>query len=260
MIHETSFLDALEGKSDPYPEVTRATRLVQHLREISSWNDFAASLVQQHDRKGTLSDKQMDAAERMLVKIEANRAAKEPSREQASSLDLSAIEEMFAEAARAGKTKIAYRAEGLRISPSRNGGLMVKNETRFETGHYGARPLYVGSIHDGQFLPGRAADQSIDFDAYPSPHEREQEGFTPEGWVDSFTEGREPGTYEVFDTYVGVCQRPLQALALIASNPNRAATMHGQRTGRCSCCGRELTNPDSIALGIGPICKDRWGF
>jgi len=33
MIHETSFLDALEGKSDPHPEVTRATRLVQHLRD-----------------------------------------------------------------------------------------------------------------------------------------------------------------------------------------------------------------------------------
>ncbi len=32
----------------------------------------------------------------------------------------------------------------------------------------------------------------------------------------------------------------------------------GHRTGRCACCGRTLTNPDSIELGIGPICASRY--
>jgi hypothetical protein len=32
------------------------------------------------------------------------------------------------------------------------------------------------------------------------------------------------------------------------------AKEYGLRTHTCGCCGRTLTNPDSIAMGIGPIC------
>jgi hypothetical protein len=45
-----------------------------------------------------------------------------------------------------------------------------------------------------------------------------------------------------------------------ASDPLSAAVAFGRETGECSCCGRELTDPRSIALGIGPICKDKWGL
>jgi hypothetical protein len=31
----------------------------------------------------------------------------------------------------------------------------------------------------------------------------------------------------------------------------------GKRTGICQVCNRKLTNPDSIAAGIGPICAGR---
>ena len=39
------------------------------------------------------------------------------------------------------------------------------------------------------------------------------------------------------------------------------AKEYGKLTGSCCNCGRELTNPDSVAQGIGPICagKDYWG-
>lgn len=43
-------------------------------------------------------------------------------------------------------------------------------------------------------------------------------------------------------------------IAKIAENALEAAVEYGKRTGRCSCCGRELTDPVSIAAGIGPIC------
>lgn len=49
-----------------------------------------------------------------------------------------------------------------------------------------------------------------------------------------------------------------EALAVIAENPREAAIRYGQRTGRCACCGRALTNHQSIELGIGPICATRW--
>lgn len=49
-------------------------------------------------------------------------------------------------------------------------------------------------------------------------------------------------------------------LIVIATDPLAAAKAYGIRTGTCSCCGRELTDPVSIAAGIGPICADRFGF
>lgn len=51
-----------------------------------------------------------------------------------------------------------------------------------------------------------------------------------------------------------------ETVARVAADPAAAATAHGHEYGYCSCCGRELTNPESVARGIGPICADRWGF
>jgi DNA-directed RNA polymerase subunit RPC12/RpoP len=47
-------------------------------------------------------------------------------------------------------------------------------------------------------------------------------------------------------------------LLTIAADPKAAAVAYGRQTGVCSCCGRTLTDPVSIALGIGPICAERW--
>ena len=52
----------------------------------------------------------------------------------------------------------------------------------------------------------------------------------------------------------------LPRLKTLAADPLKDAQAYGQKTGNCSCCGRQLTNADSIALGIGPICKGRWGL
>lgn len=52
----------------------------------------------------------------------------------------------------------------------------------------------------------------------------------------------------------------LAILREIATNPSEAARDYGKRTGRCCCCGRELTDPVSIDAGIGPICASNWGL
>ena len=49
-------------------------------------------------------------------------------------------------------------------------------------------------------------------------------------------------------------------LQAIAADPKGEAIRHGQRTGRCSCCGRELTKHTSIEAGTGPICAEKWGL
>ena len=57
------------------------------------------------------------------------------------------------------------------------------------------------------------------------------------------------------------CDAPTkEEVIAVAADPATAAKAYGQRTGSCSCCGRELTNAESIALGIGPICASRFGF
>jgi len=51
-----------------------------------------------------------------------------------------------------------------------------------------------------------------------------------------------------------------ETVARVAADPAAAATAHGHEFGHCSCCGRELTNAESVARGIGPICAERWGW
>lgn len=46
-----------------------------------------------------------------------------------------------------------------------------------------------------------------------------------------------------------------QAVAAVTANALDAAIEYGRKTGKCSCCGRELTDPVSVAKGIGPICE-----
>jgi hypothetical protein len=46
----------------------------------------------------------------------------------------------------------------------------------------------------------------------------------------------------------------------VAKDPQGAAIAYGRLTGSCACCGRTLTDPESIARGIGPICADNFGW
>ena len=57
------------------------------------------------------------------------------------------------------------------------------------------------------------------------------------------------------------CSDPQQyEIANICADPSSAARAFGQRWTTCSCCGRTLTNEQSRAAGIGPICAERWGL
>lgn len=46
----------------------------------------------------------------------------------------------------------------------------------------------------------------------------------------------------------------------IFDDPIGEAIKHGKGSGECSCCGRELTDQESIDRGIGPICAKNWGW
>jgi len=51
-----------------------------------------------------------------------------------------------------------------------------------------------------------------------------------------------------------------ETVVAVINDPAAAAKASGLQTGSCSCCGRELTDPESVASGIGPICARKWGF
>lgn len=69
-------------------------------------------------------------------------------------------------------------------------------------------------------------------------------------WAPSATMGR-----------LGVDQDALLALlARLAADPKAVAQEHGRLTGQCSFCQRALTDERSVAMGIGPICAEKWGI
>ena len=56
------------------------------------------------------------------------------------------------------------------------------------------------------------------------------------------------------------CPAPVAALVKELSEGDllAQAKAYGIKTGQCCCCGRELTDPVSVANGIGPICESNW--
>lgn len=49
------------------------------------------------------------------------------------------------------------------------------------------------------------------------------------------------------------------AVETLASDPKACAVAFGMKTGSCCRCGRTLTDPRSIELGIGPVCLRSFG-
>ena len=86
--------------------------------------------------------------------------------------------------------------------------------------------------------------------------------------------GKNPGALYVKDgeTYLGKVaggrffasrectpETETKVLAFVA-DPRAAAEAYGQETGTCCICNATLTNKESIARGIGPICAEKFGW
>jgi len=68
---------------------------------------------------------------------------------------------------------------------------------------------------------------------------------------------RKPGRLEKLKRAVQLGQARVMDFAGAADEQMRAA---GRYFGHCCCCGRALTDPQSIELGIGPECRHKFGL
>jgi hypothetical protein len=49
-----------------------------------------------------------------------------------------------------------------------------------------------------------------------------------------------------------------EAMKQILDDPLGCMERYGRETGTCGACGRLLTDPDSVARGIGPVCAAKF--
>lgn len=100
--------------------------------------------------------------------------------------------------------------------------------------------------HDGKFVPaGRyaiEADGVIKFYAVDRPTEGKWAGYT-------FVKVQASD-----DLFPVKGQAAKAVLAAIAVDPKAALVRYGHAIGKCGLCGRTLTDEESRAAGIGPVC------
>jgi hypothetical protein len=183
----------------------QSSNIYSQVCDMASWNALAASLFEQHNAGRIWSEKQIQAVQLMIERMEIRRAERNQA---AMQVDLSPIAKLFETAKSSGYKRPVFRAEGLSISLAPDtgnnaGALYVKTESGD----------YIGKVVNAQFY----------------------------------------GTSASTDEHRA-------ALNVIASNPREAAIRYGRQTGRCACCGRLLSNKQSIELGIGPICANKWSL
>ena len=123
--------------------------LIEALKELTSWNNFAASLVEQFNKRGSLSEKQTGAAVAMLMKVKAN---KSKNSIMGQSVDLGNVVAMFNKAHEAIKTP-KFRFEDLVVSRAPDtganaGALYVKVDGE-----------YAGKVKEGKWFGLRTAPQ-----------------------------------------------------------------------------------------------------
>lgn len=152
--------EALELFEEQHPD------LIKTLVGMTEWNDFAKSLVEQATKRGTLSEKQIAAAERMIAKTKASRAARTAGREDVVAstdlVDLGPIRDMFEAAVENGHQKPTYRAEDLVVSRasgnSRNPGcLYVVADDGTYYGKITAEGVYYPTEASNNGVTGRLA-------------------------------------------------------------------------------------------------------
>ena len=150
--NKNKYLGASELKAQKFCVKEENKKIFDSLKEVSSWNSFARSLVDQIYLKGSLSEKQMFAASAMLMKIKKN---KEERQSNLVSIDLSNVKKIFDKAHEAIKTP-KFRVDNMVLSRAPDSGanagaIYVKVDGE-----------YAGKVTGGYFIPCRAPEGTLE--------------------------------------------------------------------------------------------------
>lgn len=105
------------------------------------------------------------------------------------------------------------------------------------------------TVPEGRYAVADPADNVLKFYQVDKPQEGRWAGFT----FLSVMASSERHPIRVHETKKAI-------LDAIAADPREAAARYGQELGTCGVCGRALTDEESRARGIGPVCAGKRGW
>lgn len=192
-------------------------------------SDFSRDMIKRIDNRDILSFKMLAAIVSMRTKADAFQAKRD--QERANDRVENAVSDQFARLfAALTKAKGEYKTKPI----FRNHGIRVK----FASEH-GVNAGFLDVTGDVKHDDGHYG-----FYDYLGK-------ISPSGEFKPDYKAKEAGL---------ITEQVMDSINALAEDPENAALTYGRETGRCGLCGRELTKHQSIGDGIGPICKDKWGF
>lgn len=123
--------------------------LIDDLRAIAHWHNFAGSLIESFDKYGGLTDKQMDAGYKSVARVKEKQAEREATKSSVSGdVDMARVLELFSTAKANGLKRPRFRTQHLDLSLAPDHG---QNPGAIYVKYAGA---YAGKIIDGKFRAG----------------------------------------------------------------------------------------------------------
>lgn len=193
------------------------------LLSAASWSGFARGMYEALQKYGSLTDRQLIAANSMREKCELRDAARAEKRAERVEHEANAPTTLnvLAQAFLSSSAHLKFprlwmqTVDGLKVVLSRcgNGSKTPGHINITDGGPYGSNRYYGRITPDGKPMYRDDIPASV-----------------------------------------------VALLGAFNADHKEGIKLQGIRTGRCCCCNRELTDPESVASGIGPICAKKWGF
>jgi hypothetical protein len=261
------------SKRQPY----RDQGLIDFLRTQTE-NSFARSLVRHFESKGSLTERQTNAA--LKLKGEVESGSPPPSSAARPNLYAGPCDRCGNEVAakagvlvgRAGAWK-ARHLEGQCPPPLPRGAnrKQVAEQQSRVAEHETARAQIKATVEvpDGKYTVvfGDGERRTLklktqDDDASYRPGVRLLSFLSgPDNYTNytSFGEMDSGGNVVVWKKF-REAETVIEAAKVLVADPRAALAAYGMESGHCGMCGRELTVPESIANGIGPVCMAKAGW
>ena len=208
--------------------LNKLAEFVKEFPEIIAWMDnspkfpFAVSLKENLNKWGSLTDGQIAAARKCIAKLEAMKANHAAKRENAPTVNTTKLEDAFAKA-NASAARPGQIGVWVRPISMTSGEKPNQVHLKFSNGTRD----WAGMI----FVKNAVTDNKV-------------------GHIKAGKFVRKFSCTDAEETAVVDC----------CNDPEKAAIAFGKAFGACAICHRTLTNDESIARGIGPICAEKFGW